>query len=307
MSAISLIRRVFVKQITDICNTNALVSFQVQQTRTQWTLVKLPKPGVDGKSYRRIVHFKDEYTVEPLKVTNLGGRDPVTGRVVAKGIGGGIKHKYHWIKWVRDGPTDLNEPPKEERVLEIFKDGCRTSYVALVGHGKELKYILAPANLKVGDIIKTHQGIPRNPVRAYDGDAYPLGALTAGTMVHCVEKYPGLGGFLIHAAGTFGTVLRKDDNDRVIVKMPSKKEFSLHKTCMATVGRLSNVEHGSTPIGSAQKNRELGNRPRSGLWQRKSGRHGRKIKPPRPVRAFDVYATSSQKQSLTLNLSELNN
>lgn len=37
-----------------------------------------PKPGL-GKSYRRIVHFPEEYTVKPLQVTNLAGRDPVTG------------------------------------------------------------------------------------------------------------------------------------------------------------------------------------------------------------------------------------
>lgn len=38
-----------------------------------------PKPGL-GKSYRRIVHFPDEYTVKPLEVTNLAGRDPETGK-----------------------------------------------------------------------------------------------------------------------------------------------------------------------------------------------------------------------------------
>lgn len=39
-----------------------------------------PKPGL-GKSYRRIVHFPDEYTVKPLEVTNLAGRDPVSGKL----------------------------------------------------------------------------------------------------------------------------------------------------------------------------------------------------------------------------------
>lgn len=220
------------------------------------------------------------------------------------GIGGGIKHKYHWINWKRDGPTDLNEPPKEEKVLEVFKDGCRTSFVALVGCGRELKYILATENMKAGDILRTHQGIPRNPVRPEEGDAYPLGALPMGTTVHCVEKYPGLGGFLIHAAGTSGTVLKRDQ-DRVIVRMPSKKQFSLHETCMASVGRLSNVLHGSTPIGSAQRNRELGNRPRSGLWQRKDGRFGRKIKPPPPVRKFDPVKPPNFEE-LILNLPQRN-
>lgn len=40
------------------------------------------------------------------------------GRVVAKGIGGGIKHKYHWIDWVRNGPVE--GPPQEEKVIQVL-------------------------------------------------------------------------------------------------------------------------------------------------------------------------------------------
>lgn len=123
-------------------------------------------------------------------------------------------------------------------------------------------------------------------VRPNEGDAYPLGALPLGTQVHCIEKYPGLGGFLVHAAGTYATIMRKAPNDHIVVMMPSKREFSLPANCMCTVGRLSNIEHSNTPIGSAQKNRELGNRPRSGLWQRKKGIHGRKLRRPPPVRTI---------------------
>jgi large subunit ribosomal protein L2 len=53
-------------------------------------------------------------------------------------------------------------------------------------------------------------------------------------------------------------------------------------------GRLSNIMHDKTPIGSAQKNRELGNRPRSGLWQRKTGHFGRKVKPLPPLRIINA-------------------
>ncbi|CAK9795224.1 39S ribosomal protein L2, mitochondrial [Anthophora plagiata] len=214
MSAMSLLGRCFTRPIVEFCCKVTSVSCQVQPKRNRWNLIKLPKAGVNGKTFRRIVHFQDEYTVEPLNVTNLGGRDPVTGRRVVKGIGGGIKHKYHWIKWARDGPTDLNEPPREDRVLAILKDGCRTSFVALTGSGRELQYILATVNMKVGDIIHTHRGIPPYPIRPMEGDSYPLGALPKGTLVNCVEKYPGKGGCLIHAAGTFGTIMRKDTDDR---------------------------------------------------------------------------------------------
>ena len=41
----------------------------------------LPKPG-NGRPFRRIVHYPENYTVEPLNVTNLAGRDPVTGRLL---------------------------------------------------------------------------------------------------------------------------------------------------------------------------------------------------------------------------------
>lgn len=124
-------------------------------------------------------------------------------------------------------------------------------------------------------------------VRPNEGDAYPLGALPLGTQIHCIEKYPGLGGFLVHAAGTYATILRKADK-RVIIMMPSKKEFSLPEICMCTVGRIGNIEHSSIPIGSPNRLRELGYRPRSGLWQRKTGRHGRKIKPPPPVKLIQA-------------------
>ncbi|XP_071866139.1 mitochondrial ribosomal protein L2 [Bombus fervidus] len=306
MSAMSLVARVFTRHSVNVCYKAASVPVQVQPKRNQWNLVKLPNPGEKGKSYRRIVHYKDKYTVEPLNVTNLAGRDPVTGRLVAKGIGGGIKHKYHWIQWIRDGPIDLNEPPREDKVLAVFKDGCRTSFVALIGNGSNLQYILATENMKVGDIIRTHKGIPENHVRAFEGDAYPLGALPKGTIVNCVEKYPNQGGCYIHAAGTFGTIIRKDGEDRVVVKMPSKKEFSIHQSCMATVGRLSNILHGSTPIGSAQKNRELGNRPRSGLWQRKTGRFGRKIKPLGSARKVGMDQQDITNVNLELNIAALN-
>uniref|UniRef100_A0A1B0DI44 Uncharacterized protein n=1 Tax=Phlebotomus papatasi TaxID=29031 RepID=A0A1B0DI44_PHLPP len=242
--------------------------------------IDLPKPG-QGKAFRRIVHFPEEYTIKPLEVTNLAGRDPKTGRVVAKGIGGGIKHKYHWIKWQRDGPAE--GPPQIEKVLEIIFDGCRTAKVALVGVGDELKYILATENMKPGDLIKTSRVIPRIPVRANEGDAYPLGALPLHTQVHCVEKYPGMPCHLIHAAGTFGTIIRKFD-DYVVVQMPSKREFAFKETCMATVGRVSNVNHNKEHVGSAQRKRELGYRPRSGLWKRKDGRHGRKIRRLPPMK-----------------------
>lgn len=280
-----------------LSNELVAVPRAITSVRNIYHHVDKPQPG-GGKSFRRIVHYPEEYTVKPLAVTNLGGRDPVSGRLVAKGIGGGIKHKYHWISWKREGPSE--GPPQEERVVKILKDGCRTAYVALVACGDQLKYILATENMKPGDIIRTSMHIPRIPVRPHEGDAYPLGALPLGTQVHNIEKYPGGGGILVHAAGTYATIVRRTTDHKIVVQLPSKLEYCLPQNCMCTVGRLSNVEHGKTPIGSAQKNRELGNRPRSGLWKRKSGIHGRKIRPPKPMR---IIASGAQKNEESIQLS----
>ncbi|XP_059473007.1 large ribosomal subunit protein uL2m [Neocloeon triangulifer] len=244
--------------------------------------VEKPAPGT-GKAFRRIVHYPEEYTVKPLNVTNLGGRDPVSGRMVAKGIGGGIKHKYHWVDWKRLAPKDGS--PLVEKVFEVIEDGCRTGHVALVGQGDELRYIMATENMKPGNLITTYSEIPRIPVRPKEGDAHPIGALPQNTKVCCVEMHPGRGAFFCKSAGSCATIGRKVGNE-VLVTLPSKREFFLNQECIAIVGRISNAIHSSIPIGSAQRLRWLGYRPRSGLWQRKSGIHGRKIRAPIPIMAI---------------------
>lgn len=184
----------------------------------------------------------------------MAGRDPVTGRVVAKGIGGGVKHKFHWVKYDREGPA---KGEQEERVIDVMFDGHRSAKVALVGYGDKLKYIIATENMRPGDIIKTSRYIPRIPVRPKEGDSYPLGALPIGSQVHCVEVTPGNAIHKIRAAGAFGTIIRRFD-DVVVVQDTRKHEIAFKKTCMATVGRVSNIGHQDVKLGSHQRNRELG-------------------------------------------------
>lgn len=55
---------------------------------------------------------------------------------------------------------------------------------------------------------------------------------------------------------------------------------------MATVGRVSNVDHNKRVIGKAGRNRWLGKRPHTGLWHRKGGWAGRKIRPLPPLKSY---------------------
>jgi len=119
-------------------------------------------------------------------------------------------------------------------------------------------------------------------VRPTEGDSYPLGSLPIGTLVCCVERYPGEGGLVARSAGVSAMLLRRR-GDMCIVRLPSKQEIEVSAQCMATVGRVSNIDHNKRVIGKAGRNRWLGIRPRSGRWHRKTGRFGRKIHPPPPV------------------------
>ncbi|XP_026687689.1 39S ribosomal protein L2, mitochondrial [Diaphorina citri] len=163
----------------------------------------------------------------------------ITGRVVVAGLGGGIKEDIHWVHDFRRGPTD-DSPPLEERVIQIIPSPAptvRTANLALVGSGDFLKLILATENMKAGDILKTSMFIPRIPVRAKEGDAYPVGALPMGSIVCCVEKFPGEGAHYARAAGNSCTLVRTL-HDRVVLQLPSKHEVAVDKHCMAVVGKF---------------------------------------------------------------------
>ncbi|KAK2713379.1 hypothetical protein QYM36_009296 [Artemia franciscana] len=245
------------------------------------------------------IHFPEDgqYTIEPLRVTKLAGRDPLTGRVVHGKIGGGIKMKHLWVDIHRTAPKE--GPPLVERVMSIQRDLTRNAFVALTISGDKVRYRYATTSMKPGDLITTYGDIPRIPVRPKEGDAHPLGALPIGTKVCCIENLPGNGArFAIHA-GVTATITRKISG-RVCFTLPNKQEFAVPQECMATVGQVSNPEYSSIPIGSAQANRLLGNRPSSGLWHRKTGIHGRKLRNPKKLKVTSVEPKPKTVVGLTL-------
>uniref|UniRef100_A0A3P9JT42 Large ribosomal subunit protein uL2m n=1 Tax=Oryzias latipes TaxID=8090 RepID=A0A3P9JT42_ORYLA len=226
---------------------------------------------------------REKYSIRPMGMKKTGGRDH-TGRVRTHGIGGGHKQKYRMIDFQRlryEAPDGGR--PFEEKVVEVRYDPCRSADIALVAGGNRKRWIIATETMQAGNIIKTSGVIGRMAVSANEGDAYPLGALPVGTLVNNLEVQPGRGAEYIRAAGTSGVLLRKV-NGTAIVQLPSKQQVQVLETCMVTVGRVSNVDHNKRVIGKAGRNRWLGIRPSSGLWQRKGGWAGRKIKPLPPMK-----------------------
>lgn len=230
-----------------------------------------------------------KYTHRPIPYPKTGGRG-WNGRVFNKRMGGGAKQMYRMVDFTRLAISESE--PLVEKVLYVRYDPLRSADIALVASGNHKRWILAEENMKAGDIIRSYADIPKTPVVAKVGDAHPLAALAVGTTIHNIEMFEKEGGNFARAAGTSGTIVRKA-GDQVIVKLPSGREASLAETCIATVGRVSNIKHGSEHIGSAQRNRWFGVRPKSGLYKKKTGYHGRKIKPPKPMITYEKKTKKS--------------
>lgn len=239
-------------------------------------------------NYHHIIHYPEDgkYTHLPLKVTKLGGRHPITGQKVIEGVGGGSKQKHRWVDLHRL-PLDWDrEQLLEERVVEVRYDPMRDAQIMLTGYGKVLRWQLATDKVKEGDVLRTHTSIPTNPVRPVEGDAHPLGALPLGTTVCCVEAWPGEGAILAIKAEQNGRVMRKVEHQgstRVVVKLWNDLEYAIPQEATCTVGTVSIHPLKALDIGSPNRLRWIGKRPRSGLWHRKDGRSGRKIKKPPPA------------------------
>jgi len=271
--------------------TTFKAAVNVIKSVTEVPLAMTPKHLIDNYREHRLGGFyydhriivpemPEKYTTKPFKTLKTGGNHPDTGRKEYRRVGGGLTKTWLWVNTKRQGPS--SGPPLIERVIRIVNSDCHTAKVALIAHGNTQHYILATENLKVGDLIKTSNEIPKNPVKASEGDAFPVGALPVGTMVNSVEDFPGNGARFALNAGGFATIMKRIDS-RCILQLATKHEISIDERCMVTVGRLSNVEHQDFIYGKAGVSRLMGIRPKLGLFHPKTQRFGRRPFRPKPI------------------------
>src|SRR5512135_1826191 len=115
------------------------------------------KPTTPGTRWMSVAAF-DEITktrpekslIEPLRKS--GGRNN-TGRITSRHRGGGHKRFYRIIDFKRD-KVDM-----DARVIAIEYDPNRSARIALVQYlDGEKRYILAPENVKVGEVLRSGPG-----------------------------------------------------------------------------------------------------------------------------------------------------
>jgi large subunit ribosomal protein L2 len=184
------------------------------------------------------------------KQEKSGGRNN-QGRRTMRQIGGGHKRRFRVIDFKRDKD---NVPAN---VKSIEYDPNRTAFIALLAYADgEKRYILAPHGLKVGDVVYSGSGIAPDK-----GNTMPLGEMPLGTTIHAVETKPGKGAVMVRSAGSSAQLLGRDGK-YVILKMPSGETRMILALCRATIGSVSNPDHGLQVLGKAGRKRWLGRRPR---------------------------------------------
>ena len=209
-------------------------------TPGQRGMVKVKQTGLyDGKPHRALL--------VPKKRT--AGRNN-GGRITSRHRGGGHKQRYRLIDFKRDKD---GVPAKVER-LEY--DPNRSANLALLLYADgERRYILAPRNVKVGDVLES--GLDA-PVRA--GNAKPLSSIPVGLTLHGIELYPGKGAQIARAAGISVQFVALD-GDYAMLKLKSGEVRRVLASCRAVIGEVGNSEHFLRKIGKAGAMRWRGRRP----------------------------------------------
>ena len=212
------------------------------------------KPTSAGRRFQTATDFAEITRSEPEKslvrpLKKSGGRNSY-GRVTAYHRGGGHKRRYRLIDFKRN---KLEVPAK---VATIEYDPNRTTRIALLHYvDGEKRYILAPQDLRVGDMVVSSPNADIKP-----GNTLPLQNIPTGTLVHNVELKPGKGGQMARAAGSAAQLMAKEGK-QAHLKLPSGEVRMVPVDCRATIGQLSNVEQENVSLGKAGRKRWVGKRP----------------------------------------------
>jgi len=218
--------------------------------------IRKRKPTSAGRRFQTVSDFAEITKSTPERSLlapqqRSGGRNSY-GRKTARHRGGGHKQQYRLIDFKR------NKDGVPARVAAIEYDPNRNARIVLLHYfDGEKRYILAPAKLKVGDIVESG---PEADIKV--GCALPLRNIPVGTVVHNVELRPGQGGKMARGAGMSIQLVAKE-GDFATLRLPSTEMRKVPIECRATVGEVGNSEHELISIGKAGRNRWKGVRPQT--------------------------------------------
>ncbi len=214
------------------------------------------KPTSPGRRNQSGYTFEEITKSEPEKALTsphkvAAGRNN-RGVITIRRQGGGVKQALRAIDFKRD---KIGVPGT---VNAIEYDPNRTARIALVYYADgEKRYIIAPVDLKVGDVVKAG---PDAEVKS--GNHLPMKNIPSGTAIHNIELLKGQGGQLVRSAGGTARLMVKE-GDFALIRLPSSELRKISVECSATIGQIGNIEHGNISLGKAGRRRLMGWRPKS--------------------------------------------
>ena len=212
------------------------------------------KPNTNGQRKKSTL-VNDEITKKTpeksltVRIVKNGGRNN-QGKITVRHQGGGAKRRYRIIDFKR------NKRDIPATVAAIEYDPNRSANIALLNyHDGEKRYILAPKNLKVKDVVVSGENVDIKV-----GNALPIMNIPVGTMIHNIELKPGKGGALARSAGASAQILGREGK-YVMVRLSSGEQRLILGTCYATIGEVGNEDYELVKIGTAGRKRHMGIRP----------------------------------------------
>ena len=173
-----------------------------------------------------------------------------SGKITVRHKGGGHKRKYRAINFFRTHPST-------EIVCSIEYDPNRNTTIASVFcvSTQKFSYILAPKNLKVGDIVKSGPNAEEKI-----GHSLPIAKIPVGSYIHNISPKAKKSAQISRSAGTFSQLKEKTFNYAKI-KLSSGEHRFISIKCFATIGIVSNELFFLTKLGKAGQSRWLNRRP----------------------------------------------
>lgn len=183
-------------------------------------------------------------------INKTGGRNNL-GRITSYHIGGGHKRLYRNIDFNRN---IIGIPAI---IVRLEYDPNRSSFIALICYKNGiLSYIIAPSNVKIGDIIYSD-----NKIGHHLGNNVEIKDMLVGSVIHNVEIKPGNGSQIARSAGTYCVIVSKNTSGYAMLKLNSGELRMVPLLCKATLGICSNLDHKNESHGKAGYTRWIGRRP----------------------------------------------
>src|SRR2546430_4560203 len=207
------------------------------------------KPTSPGRRFQTVSDFSEVTKSRPekslLAPKPKAGGGTTRGKKTARHRGGGHKQRYRIVDFKR------SKDGVPAKVAAIEYDPNRNARIALLHYlDGEKRYIIAPARVRVGDMLQSGQGSEIRP-----GNALPLRYIPVGTTVHNVELRPGAGGKMARGAGPSIQLVAKE-GDFATLRLPSTEMRRGRGGAPAAAGEAGNTRAQPPPPRTAARGRQ---------------------------------------------------